>query len=231
MTKILALLTGRGGSKYKDKNIKKIFGSPVLSYPCNEANKVKNINYFYTSSDDNKILSLASNYGYKKIKRPKNLSKPNSLHVDVILHSLKYLKKKGINPDIVVVLLANAPIIRAEWIKKCIKILIQSNASAVVPVNQDNDKHPFRAKQIYKKYLVPYFKSKNKLSSNRQDLQKSFFLCHNFWVIKTESIYKNDGLSPWNFMGKKVLPFEVSKTHDIHDDLDFEICKILLKKK
>ena len=32
------------------------------------------------------------------------------------------------------------------------------------------------------------------------------------------------------FYGQKSNTFEVSKTHDIHDDLDFEICKILLKK-
>ena len=231
MTKILALLTGRSGSKYKNKNIKKLRGKPVLYYPAIAAKKIKNIDYFYVSSDDNQILNTANKFGFKKIKRPKKLSRANSLHGDVIIHSLEHLKKQNIYPNIIVVLLANAPIIKKEWIESCIKILQKKNATAVVPVNQDNDKHPFRSKKLNKDYLVPYFKFKKKLSSNRQDLQKSFFLCHNFWVIKTDSIYKKNGHPPWDFMGKKVIPFEVSKTHDIHDDLDFEICKILLKKK
>ena len=40
------------------------------------------------------ILNLVSRLGYKKIVRPKKLSLSNTLHVDVLKHSLKFLKEK-----------------------------------------------------------------------------------------------------------------------------------------
>ena len=146
--KILALLTGRGGSSFKDKNIIKINNNVCLSYPCKEAKKIDFIDYFYCSSDDKKILNLSKKFGYESLVRPKYLSKSNSLHEDVIKHSLDKLKKKNVIPDIIVILLANAPIIKKKWIIDCINILIKNKKiTAAVPVCKDNDKNPFRAKK------------------------------------------------------------------------------------
>ncbi len=92
--KTIAILTGRGGSNLKDKNILKINGIPCLRYPCDAAKKVKGIDKFYSSSDDEKILKLTSKLGYESIKRPRTISKSNSKHVDVIKHALKIIKKK-----------------------------------------------------------------------------------------------------------------------------------------
>ena len=91
---VVALLTGRGGSSFKNKNIAKLFGKTVLSYPCLAAKKVKQIDDFYVSSDDNKIIAAAQKFGFKKIKRPKKYAKNNTEHREVLLHALKYLRKK-----------------------------------------------------------------------------------------------------------------------------------------
>ena len=228
---IVALLTGRGGSKLKNKNIVKINGKPCLQYPCEEAKKVDKIKKFFVSSDDRKILNLSNHLGYKKILRPKCLSKDDSKHIDVINHSLKVmLNKYKIMPDIIVVLLANAPIIKSKWIKDCINILNKdSTLSAVVPIVQDNDHHPLRAKKISDGILKGFVNQKSNISSNRQDLEKNYFLCHNFWVIKTEAIKKNNGYSPWNFMGKKVKGYMVDKSIDIHKFEDIIMAKHILK--
>ena len=223
---ITALLTGRGNNTFKNKNVKKIYGKPILYYPCSEAKKVKSIKNFLVSSEDKKILSAASKYGYEKILRPKKLSKPNSQHYDVLIHALKKINSK---PDILVVLLANAPIIKKKWIEDCINILKKKKEiTSVVPVLQDNDHHPLRAKKISKGYLQSFFK-KNNSSSNRQALEKSFYLCHNFWVIRTEEIIKNEGEKPWSFMGKKTKAYVIKNSIDIHSKEDLEISKILMK--
>ena len=44
---ICAILTGRGGSTLKDKNIIKVKNRPILSYPCRAALKVKINNFLY----------------------------------------------------------------------------------------------------------------------------------------------------------------------------------------
>ncbi len=227
--RITALLTGRGGSSLKDKNVIKILKKPVLAYPCEASKKVKKIDNYFVSSDDQKILNTAQRYGFEKIKRPKYLSQANSKHHDVLKHSLKELSKRNLYPDVLVVLLANAPIIYPKWIEDCINILIKKKASAVVPVIKDNDKHPLRAKKIKKNYLNPFVHSKKNVSSNRQDLENCYFLCHNFWVIRTKAIIDNKGFNPWKFMGPKVLPYLVLSSHDIHEEIDLEICKVFLK--
>ena len=228
---VIAILTGKGGSALKNKNIKLINKVPLLGYPCIEAKKVKNIKNFYVSSEDKKILKAASKYGFKKIKRPKNLSKQNSLHRDVLVHALNFLKKKNIRPKIIVVLLANSATIKSEWISKSVKKLLSNpRATACVPVMINNDQHPYRAKRISKTgYLKSFFKLKN-ISSNRQDLEKNCFLCHNFWTIKTNSIYDNCGEAPWKFMGKNVLPIFLDYSVDIHDNKDILLTREWLRK-
>tara|TARA_B100000900_G_scaffold343292_1_gene306958 strand:+ start:137 stop:835 length:699 start_codon:yes stop_codon:yes gene_type:complete len=229
---ILALLTGRGNSSLKNKNILKLNKKPVLSYACEQSKKVKSIKHFFVSSDDENILNSAKKYGFNRIKRPSKLSRTNSLHHGVLIHAIRYLKKKKITPEIIVVLLANAPIIKNEWIDNCIKMLKKDkNCTAVVPVIKDNDKHPLRSKKIKKRYLANNSESKKKISSNRQDLENCYFLCHNFWVIKTKEILKNDGLQPWSFMGKKVLPYPVKNHHDIHNKFDLKLCELILNQK
>tara|TARA_Y100000590_G_C15710495_1_gene1010069 strand:- start:1131 stop:1829 length:699 start_codon:yes stop_codon:yes gene_type:complete len=232
MKDIVAILTGKGGSKLKDKNIIKINGKPCLYYPCSEAKKVKKIKFYFASSEDQKILNYSNKYGYEVIKRPKKFSKRNSLHVDVIKHAIKYINKKNIKPEIVVILLANAPIVYSKWINDCLNILIKNkNASAVVPVLKNNDHHPIRAKQIKNGFLKSHFKIDSSISTNRQDLNNNYFICHNFWVIRTKNIFKNNGQPPWKFLGKNVLPYKVSKSIDIHESEDLIIAQKILNKK
>ena len=230
--KIAALLTGKGSSTLKNKNLLKINNKPILYYPCAEAKKIKDIDKFFVSSEDKKILDICNKYGYEKILRPKNLSKANSKHHDVILHSVKYMKNKNYHPDILIILLANAPIISSKWIKDCLKILRNNKkTTSVVPVILNNDHNPFRAKKLRGNYLKNFYKIKKKVSSNRQDLPNSYFLCHNFWVIRTKEIYKFKGEPPWNFMGKHVQPYIVKKSIDIHTIEDLHLSKLIINNK
>ena len=229
--KVAAIVTGKGSSQLKNKNLIKILGKPLMHYPCIEAKKCKEIKKFYVSSEDNKILNYASKLGFKKIKRPKILSKKNTLHIDVINNAIKFINKENFYPDIIVILLANAPMIKNSWIKKSINLMKKNKKiSSVVPVYIDNDHNPFRAKKLKGKFLKSFINSKKKISSNRQYLPKSFFLCHNFWTIKVSEIKKLNGDQPWSFMGKNVFPLIVNKTYDVHNQDDIEILKVLMKK-
>ena len=228
--KIYALLTGKKNSSLIGKNYIKIFNKPVCVYPAQSAKRSKLINNFYVSSDSEKILNLVGKKGYIKIKRPRKLALKNSLHYDVLKHFITCLDKNKI-PDIIVVLLANSPTIKTSWIDKCLKKIINNKKiSAVVPVIKNNDFHPFRAKKISQNRLIPFFEFKKKISSNRQDLTNSYFLSHNFWVLKTKEIILNKGHQPWTFMGKNVHPYFINSTADIHSKNDIKKCEEWLKK-
>ena len=220
----VALLTGRGNNTLKDKNIREVCGRPLLAYPAEAARQSNLIDDFFVSSDDEKILSIAQDFGFKRIKRPDSLGRSDSKHVDVIRHALGVIKEKGVEPDILVVLLANTVCVKTEWIDECLREIVKHpTISAVVPVVLDVDHHPYRAKKNDDNgFLEPFFDfGDREISSNREEIGDCFFLCHNFWVLNVKkSVYANDGQFPWKFMGSRVKPYELDWSIDVHTKED-----------
>ena len=223
--KIAALLTGRGNNTLKDKNVLPVLGKPLLYYPAMAAKTCNLITDFYVSSDDEKILKAASDCGYKKIVRPVELAPPTSQHVDAIRHALGVMKQDGVEPDILVVLLANSGIVKTEWIEESITQLLKDEAlSASVPVLLEMDNHPYRSKRLREDGCLDTwfdFRGKN-ISTNRQDLPMNFVLCHNFWTLNLKnSLYSStEGQQPWTFMGSNIKPIVVEESFDVHDEDD-----------
>lgn len=225
--KIVALLTGRGNNTLKDKNVLPVLGMPLLYWPAMAAKSCKRITDFYVSSDDEKILNAAAKCGYKKIRRPTELALPTSQHVDAIIHALSVMKKDDIEPDILVVLLANSGIVKKEWIDESIDNLINNpELSASTPVLLEMDHHPYRCKRLREDgCLAPWFDFKGKsISTNRQDLPMNFVFCHNFWTLNLKnSLYSNEeGQQPWTFMGNNIKPIVVKESFDVHDEEDLK---------
>jgi CMP-N,N'-diacetyllegionaminic acid synthase len=225
--KVVALLTGRGNNTLKDKNVLPVLGKPLLYYPAMAAKSCKLITDFYVSSDDDKILNAAADCGYKKIIRPAELAAPTSQHIDAIMHALKVMKDDGVEPDILVVLLANSGIVKTEWITESINNLIDNpNLSASCPVLLEMDNHPYRSKRLREDgCLDTWFDFHNQhISTNRQDLPMNFVLCHNFWTLNLKnSIYSDKpGQEPWTFMGNNIKPIIVKESFDVHDEDDLK---------
>lgn len=225
--KIAALLTGRGNNTLKDKNVLPVLGKPLLYYPAMAARSCELITDFYVSSDDEKILNAAAECGYKKILRPAELALPTAQHVDVIVHALKLMKEDGVEPDILVVLLANSGIVKKEWIQESIDNLISNpELSASVPVLLEQDHHPYRCKCLREDgCLGTWFDFKGRdISTNRQDLPMNFVLCHNFWTLNLKNSLYSDvaGQQPWTFMGNNIKPIVVKESFDVHDEEDLK---------
>lgn len=232
--KIVALLTGRGNNTLKDKNVLPVLGKPLLYYPAMAAKTCPEISDFYVSSDDDKILNAAAECGYKKIRRPAELALPTSQHVDAIIHALNVMKEDGVEPDILVVLLANSAIVKSEWIRESIKNLINNpDLSASCPVLLEMDNHPYRSKRLRADgCLDTWFDFKGqKISTNRQDLPMNFVLCHNFWTLSLKNSLYSDvpGQQPWTFMGNNIKPIVVEESFDVHDEDDIRRTEKWLK--
>lgn len=227
--KVTALLTGRGNNTLKDKNVLNVLGHPVLYYPASAGRGAKTIDSFYCSSDDEKILAAAEKEGYKRIVRPAELAAPDSQHIDAIKHGLEMIGQNEAEPDILVVILANNITIKSEWIDTCVEMMMgDMSLSAVVPVYEDNDHHPLRGKKVNHGRLQMYERGvAGKVSTNRQDLPKCYFLSHNFWVLNTKLMIKNQyrGQPPWSFMGDNIAYIEISESIDIHKEIDLVIAR------
>jgi CMP-N,N'-diacetyllegionaminic acid synthase len=232
---IVALLTAKGKSTLHNKNILPVKGKPLIYYPATAAMKSQYINAFYVSSDSEAILSIAAGLGYRKILRPDELAQPDSRHVDAILHSLEIMSVlDNYEPDILVVLLGNNVTTKTEWIDRAIKYCMEDpQISAVVPVYNDQEHHPYRAKKLDSSGFLDTFvdfKSRQ-ISTNRQDLEACYYLCHNFWVLNVaRSVFSNGGQQPWAFMGNRVKPIIVDECFDVHHEEDISFCDKWLEK-
>lgn len=232
--KVTALLTGRGNNTLRDKNILDVLGHPVLYYPAHAAKNCSLIDSYYCSSDDEKILKEAEKEGFIPIKRPVELALPTSQHIDTIMHGLDVIERENGPVDILVVMLANNVTVRSYWITNCIQMMMEDEKlTAVVPVYEDNDHHPLRAKLIDENNRIQMFEKNvsGKVSTNRQDLTPCYFLSHNFWVLRTSYLKSGEsGQQPWSFMGDNIAPYIIDNSIDIHHNIDLLIAKEWVEK-
>ena len=232
--KIYALLTGRGNNTLKDKNILDVLGNPVLYYPAQAARCAQTVDKLFCSSDDKNILEEAEKLDHISIKRPEELALPTSQHVDCIFHALDVIKENYDVPDILVVTLANNVTIKSNWIDDCVNMMKNDmTLSAVVPVYEDNDHHPFRAKRVDENNRLQMFEEgiTGNISTNRQDLPKCYFLSHNFWVLNVDKLIssKGEGQAPWSFMGDNIGYYIIDESIDIHTEADLLLAEHWIK--
>lgn len=226
--KVNVLLTGRGNNTLKDKNILDVLGNPVMYYPANACKKATKTQNLYCSSDDDNILSVAESLGYTPIKRPLELALPTAQHIDCILHAVEIMKDNDDLPDILVVALANNVTIKSKWVDDCIEIMEKDmDISCVIPVYQDNDHHPLRAKKIDENGNIQTYENiEGEVSTNRQDLEPCYFVSHNIWVLNTKTLLSGEkGQAPWGFMGNNIKPYIIDESLDIHHKTDLFLAK------
>lgn len=230
---ISVLLTGRGNNSLSDKNVISVLGKPLLWYPATAGKNVKGASSHFVSSENDKILNEAHKVGYTKIVRPDEMAQPNSKHVDCIIHALHIMKKDhGIVPEILVVLLANSATIKSAWIDEAISIMqADMSISSVIPVQKNNDHHPFRAKKIIDGLLQTFVEVDENVSTNRQDLESCYYACHNFWVLNLTKVSPpfEKGQLPWKFMGEKIVPYVIEHSLDVHNQDDIFLTEMWLK--
>jgi hypothetical protein len=93
-------------------------------------------------------------------------------------------------------------------IDDCIEQLLSDETlSAVVPMHEKNEYHPYRAKTPNKDGIVyPFFDfSSMEVSGNRQDLPTALFFDHSIWVLSVErGIKSSGGQPPWSCMGNTI---------------------------
>lgn len=224
--KILAIIPARSGSKgITKKNIQKLSGKPLIAHTIISAKNCKSINKIIVSTDDIEIAKISRNYGAEvPFLRPKKISHDSSSTIDVIKHSLKFLKENQFYvPEIIVLLQPTSPLRSDLIISQTINSLKKSNATSSITVTKFS-KHPFTSYWLKNNYLKPF---KNNLTSyRRQDLPELFFptgSVYAFWfstLKKFNSIY-----------GPRIKPV-ISSDENIDIDVlqDLFFAEMLLKK-
>ena len=220
--KTLAMITARGGSKrIPRKNIKEFNGKPIIAYSIEAALASGVFDEVMVSTDDEEIAEIAKKYGAKvPFFRSEKTANDFATTVDVIEEVLNTYKERGEEFDIFCCIYPTAPFITAKRLKDAVEELSKSDADSLIPVVRFSYP-PQRAMEVHDGKLV--FRQPENLSKRSQDLEPHFHDAGQFYVVRSESFFKNRGI-----MVGDILPMELSEleVQDIDNEVDWKLAEL-----
>lgn len=215
----LCFIPARAGSKgIKNKNLFKINSKPLIYYTVKFAQKIKN-NFIFVSTDSTKILRYTNKLNLNnKYIRPKKLSGDQSLVIDAIIDSLKWLKKKGKVFNTVILLQPTNPVRNIIEFNKALTIFKKENLDSLVSVIKMRE-HPYECIEIKKNSFQFLKKNPDKKNTNRQAYNKNFFFIDgNFYIARVSFLLKHKKFINKKtkfFIQKSVWPIDIDYLEDI----------------
>jgi len=228
---VLALIPARSGSKgLPDKNIKHLNEKPLIAYSIEQALKTKSVNRVIVSTDSEKYLNIAEEYGAEvPFLRPVELAKDDSTDLSVFEHTLKWLKdNEGYVPDIIVHLRPTSPMRKVKDIEKIISILSDDLSIDSVRSIQEMDDTAYKMWFVKENgFLKPVVSSSKKDVYNepRQGLNKTYKQNACIDAVRAEVILNQSSMT-----GKKIFGYLMEKTIDIDTIDDFNKAELLIMK-
>ena len=231
--KIVALITARSGSKrIKNKNIKNLFGKPLVYYTIKQALKIRLINRVIFSTDSEQYSKIASNFGAECLSlRPKKYSQDSSSDFQAFNFNEYWLNKnEDYFTDIYVHLRPTFPLRRLLDIQKMIKLMILNYSKAdsvrsVIPSNQFPEKTYIIKKSGFLHSSVGF-----KRISKKDD-----FLCNQSHSLLNKyykgngclDVFKASCLKKNSVTGKNIIPYlmKIKDSIDIDRLSDFKKIK------
>lgn len=218
---ILAVIPARGGSKgIPKKNIRLMYGKPLISYSINNAKNSHYITDVFVTTDSDEIAEVAEEYGAEVIKRDESLSSDLVTLDPVIYHAKNCAEKiKNKKYDVVVTLQPTSPLLKVATLDNAIEYFIKGNFDTVISVI--NKPHLSWGEKENK--IVPLYKERK----NRQELPPQYFETGAFLIAKSDAVKINTRI------GENVSVFEVPEEEsiDIDDKNDWLLTENIMKRK
>ena len=232
---VLALILARGNSKgIPRKNIKELYGKPLMAWTIEEAKKSKHITRVVVSTEDEEIAQVAKTYGADVLMRPKELAEDGTPDLPVFQHALTALKEKEqYEADAVVHLRVNSPLRTSQDIDKGIELLLKNpNADSVRAVVKA-PLHPLKTYKLDGDILSSFvpesvYGIKEPYNLPWQSLPKAYGTGGYLTVLKPATVLQKNSMS-----GAVMLGFEVDPENviDIDTPEQFEIARSKIERK
>lgn len=132
--KIYAMIPARIDSKrLKKKNIHPFLGKPMISYAIEACKNSKLIDRAIVSTESDEIAQIAKSFGAEILMRPPSLAEDNVPTQQVMRHFADVFK----DMDILVLVQANSPNVKAENIDSAIRTLMEHNLREVRSISRE----------------------------------------------------------------------------------------------
>ncbi len=233
--KILGLVGARSGSKgIQHKNIKPLFGKPLMAWIIEAAKKSNYIDRIVVSTDSLEYAKIAEKHGAEApFIRPSELSEDSTPDFPWIHHATTWLKEnENWEADIVIRLPPTSPTVMTKDIDACIELLINDPLADSAYTIIEPDKHPYKMWQINKdgKHIEPFIpeiitNDREIYNKPRQSYPKAYYYTDTS-AIRLKTITDKKSLS-----GDNVLFQIINESIDIDTIEDFEKAEKILRKR
>ncbi len=231
----MGVVGARSGSKsIKDKNIKPLFGKPLMGWVIEAAKKSKFVNRLIISTDSEKYAELAKKYGAESLfLRPGNLADDQASDIDYLTHATLWMEQNANwKPDIILRLPPTTPLCKTESIDACIQLLLDDKEATSCRTITKASKHPYKLWKKEGNRLVSFIPKELTGFDEPSNMPRQAFpgaYTHvDIIAVRYDTLIKDKLLT-----GEKTLFHEIPKGDavDIDDENDFLLAEILLKKR
>ena len=228
--KIIGVITARGGSKgLPGKNIRMLNGKPLIAWSIIEAKKSRFLDKLIVSTDSEKIVDVAKNYGAEiPFMRPKELALDTTPSVDVLFHALDFLEKQGEKFDYLALIEPTSPLRTADDIDTPIMNLINhKSAKAIVSVSKLESAHPDFVLSLSKEGMIKPFSGGDELTvKRRQDLKDAYFPDGTIYISDINVLKQKKNF----YHGLTIAyPIDRYKFFEVDEEMDLVIMKALMQ--
>lgn len=227
--KFLAIIPARGGSKgLPGKNIKELNGKPLIAYSIEAAINSKVFDRIIVSTDDEKIAEIALKYGAEvPFLRPEELATDTADSMDVLFHTINFLKDKGEEYDYIMKLQPTSPLRTEKEILEATKLLFEKKAESIVSISEC-EHHPLWTNVLDEDNRLFNFIKEDIKHKNRQELPIYYQINGLIFLSEVNSLLKTR-----DWYGERSYAYicDSKKAIDIDNIIDFKLAEILLKNE
>ena len=221
----IAIIPARGGSKrVPKKNIRSLFGKPMIGYTIEAAIASGLFARIIVSTDCQEIANISLEYGAEvPFIRSAELADDFTPVSAVTLNMLQQTDPEGSNYHLICQLMANCPLRNSNDIKNSSIQFTETNSSSQISVVRYGWQNPWWAMKRNEGFtLDPLFP--NSLTSRSQDLPDLYCPTGAIWWAKSEILREHGSFHVPGRTG-----FELSWQHgmDIDTEEDWELAKII----
>ena len=224
-TKVLALITARGGSKgLPRKNVLLAGGKPLLAWTVDAAISAECVDRVVLSSDDHEIMDAARAAGCDvPFRRPAHLATDVATSIDVVLHALDQLPGYGY----VVLLQPTSPLRIAADIDAAFELMLEKGVPSCVSVTEV-EQSPYWMYRVTDENrlqrLLPYVEG----GTRRQDLPPIYALNGAIYVARIDWLKKTK-----SFVGDETIAYQMPRERSIDIDTpdDFIAFRSIVEKR
>jgi N-acylneuraminate cytidylyltransferase len=219
------IIPARGGSKgLPGKNIKPLYGKPLIHYTIEAALEVTTAENICVSTDDLDIIKVAEQSGIKvPFIRPAELATDTAGSWDVVRHAVDWYKNRGIDYQKIILLQPTSPFRTGKHIMEAYQLL-DDNTDMVVSVKETKSNPYFNLFEEGENGFI--HKSKTGNFTRRQDCPKIFEINGAIYILNLS--LNINLITPWTTDKIKKYIMSEGASLDIDDEKDWKVAEQLI---